>query len=110
MACFWSRMRSALRAGGGPARSDGGIGQEGEEVHEFRIENEPIEDLARRSEAPCGGRGAGLQARLLFVREAPVQDGVGRAAVVEPRAAMQPEPQLGARDLRGGGVLHEVID
>src|SRR5256885_3279331 len=77
----------------------------GEEFREVLGEDEAVEDLGRFAEPA-----AASELPELLVADLPVEVGRRRAPVVEPGLVLGPLPELGAGDLGGGRVLHQVED
>src|SRR3546814_4507740 len=73
---------------------------------------QPIEHADRLADAAAAGQPAAVaQSRRQVEQRAFEQREVHRRAVVQVQVvAMQPLPQLRARDLGGGGVFHQVVD
>src|SRR5215207_8703208 len=82
------------------------VGREGQEVGELVAQRYPLEDLLGLLGAALGpGLVADLVVDLLHLLLEHLRDVLaGEPAVPDPL------PDLRARDLRGGGVLHQVVD
>src|SRR4051794_20109149 len=81
------------------------IGGGGEEFREVLGEDEAVEDLGRFSQPATAS-----ELLELLVADLPVEVAARRTPVVQLRLVLDPLPELGARDLGGRGVLHQVED
>src|SRR5207237_10441588 len=106
------RIRSPCSGGAGAASIIASfeqlVSRQGEELGERLGQHQPVEQLARLLQMGLGGQAAKLLHFL--VSDLLVQLLSGHAAVVELRAPVYPEPDLRARDLGGGRVLHQIED
>src|SRR5262249_48612337 len=83
------------------------VGRVRQKLHELLAPHQPIQDLRRFSQTS----GAGAAELLQFLPSnlaVPIE--TDRSSLGEPRPAVGPLPELGARDLRGGDILHQIED
>src|SRR5215813_5541854 len=88
-----------------PGLLEQAIRRQRQELEELLGEDEPVEELRRLRQPRIAGQLADL-----LVADLLVELGRDLPAVVERGAAVDPEPELRARDLGGRRVLHEVED
>src|SRR5688572_1461322 len=91
----------------------GVVCRQGQELFERRLRDEAREQRTRFTEAPARvaiGADRRSYELDLFVEDTSEELRRNRAAILEPRAVMNPLPELRPRDLRGGRVLHQVIE
>src|SRR5215213_2420107 len=96
----------STRERAGPRSGQQRVGALGQEVGEFVVEDEPVEEVGCRAEVAR----AGAETGDLLVTDGPVEVRGSLAAVVEAGTARPPLPQLRSGDLGRRRVLHEVVD
>src|SRR5438132_7878508 len=100
--CFQSRSISRLRIASPLLQPQQLlVGRNSQKIFELIAERQPVEQSnSAANERPLADR------LPLFVTDFFVQVGGHRTLVIEPRAVMDPLPQLRARNLGGRGVFH----
>src|SRR5215467_12678082 len=83
------------------------IRRQGKELLEIRLEDQGVDQLSGLAQFACS---TPAELADLLVPELGVQLPGGLPPIIQARAALHPQPKLGARDLTSGGVFHQVKD